>query len=130
MGKERIDQLKQLIPDALVTKVAAAAQADHTFRDAFLSDPKGAYRTRFGEELLPGEAITVETSNDGATFFYLPRLDAKLLVHREAKGGERLSDEDLEVVTGGNPLGTSSHNKLTEPPPGDTSMMRDPKNKD
>jgi hypothetical protein len=102
MGKERIDELKQLIPDALMTKVAAAAQADHAFRDAFLSDPKRAYRRRFGEELLPGEAITVETRNDGATFFYLPRLDAKLLVHRAAKGGT-LSDEDLEVVTGGNP---------------------------
>jgi hypothetical protein len=102
MDTKRIAELKQLIPDALVVKVAAAAQADHAFRDAFLSDPKGAYRTRFGEELLPGEDIRVETRDDGATFFYLPRFDAKLLVHCEAKGS-MLSDEDLEVVTAGTP---------------------------
>jgi hypothetical protein len=82
----------------LGAKVLAAAQADDGFREAFLEDPKAAYKGRFGEELLPGEPIEIRHLKDGATALYLTNYKKGILIPAK---GEELSDDMLEMVAGG-----------------------------
>jgi hypothetical protein len=107
MNATQLAELKQLIPDELVVQLAEA-----TFRESFISDPKGAYRRRFGTDLLPSEEITVEARSDGTKCLYLPRLDARFVVSSESS----LSDVELELVVGGTGAadrGQQFFNKIT-----------------
>lgn len=98
MNAKRIDQLKQLIPDELITEVSEAFDDGAGFRRAFFSDPKGAYRRRFGKELLPGEEITIEEGVDGTRYLCLPRIQARFAVDASAS---ELSDAELAYTVGG-----------------------------
>jgi hypothetical protein len=98
MDAKRIDQLKQLIPDQLITEVSEAFNDGAGFRRAFFSDPKGAYRRRFGKELLPGEEITIEEDVDGTRYLCLPRRQARFAVDASAS---ELSDAELAYTVGG-----------------------------
>jgi hypothetical protein len=114
MDANQLAELKQLIPDELVTEVSAGFKADPGFREAFLSDPKDAYRRRFGKELLPGEEITVEARADGTKCLYLSRLDARFVV--AAGVNPELSDEELGFAVGGQDQDTNFGKKFPMPP--------------
>jgi hypothetical protein len=102
MTLDRIAELKRLVPDDLVAQVMTAAATDPAFRDAFLADPKGAYRRRFGLELLPGQDIAVEQQADGPIHVHFPRLDAGFVVRPAAAASDaELSDDELELAVGG-----------------------------
>jgi hypothetical protein len=100
MDPKRIAELRRLIPDELVIQMSEAFEADPGFRRAFFSDPQGAYRRRFGKELLPGEEITIEESADGTRCLCLPRIDARFVLAATASD---LSDAELAYAVGGAP---------------------------
>ncbi|MCY2991051.1 MAG: hypothetical protein NTY19_24710 [Planctomycetota bacterium] len=93
--------------DALVTpelesRIKEAALSEEGFLERLLTDPKGTYRDRFGEELLPGEEIEVLHREDGGTTLYLPRLDSGMIIHEaRAEDDDELTDAELEMVAGG-----------------------------
>jgi hypothetical protein len=103
MNSDRIAELKQLVPEDLVMEIVKAAEVDPAFRDAFYADPKGAYRRRFGTELLPGQDIVVTRRSDGSTHVYLPRIDAGFVVGPAVPPDGELSDDELELAVGGSP---------------------------
>lgn len=78
--------------------MSEAFNDDAGFRRAFFSDPKGAYRRRFGKELLPGEEITIEEGVDGTRSLCLPRIQARFAVDASAS---ELSDVELAYAFGG-----------------------------
>jgi hypothetical protein len=95
---DRIAELKQLISDELIIEVSEAFKDHAGFRRAFFSDPKGAYRRRFGKELLPGEEIAIEEGVDGTRYLCLPRINARVVVDAPAS---ELSDLELAYTVGG-----------------------------
>jgi hypothetical protein len=95
---DRIAELKQLISDELIIEVSEAFNDDTGFRRAFFSDPKGAYRRRFGKELLPGEEIAIEEGVDGTKYLCLPRIHARFVIDASAS---ELSDLELAYTVGG-----------------------------
>jgi hypothetical protein len=101
MNANSLTDFKNLISDELVIEVSDALKATPGFRDAFLSDPKGAYHRRFGKELLPGEEITTEARADGSKYLCLPRIGARFVVVSAVD--TELSDQELEFAVGGTP---------------------------
>lgn len=64
-----------------------------------MEDPKGAYRARFGEELMPGEEIEPMVNPDGSVALVVPRLQKGVIL--TGPSGAELSEEELELVSGG-----------------------------
>ncbi len=87
------------------TKVLAAAAASRTFFDAFLKDPKAAYKAQFGDEFLPGQNVEVRPLEDGSTALYLPDRKQGVVIPKDFE----LSDDMLAMVVGGK--GSSTNGK-------------------
>jgi len=110
-------QLKQLVSQDLINEIAAAAQKSPPFLNAFLANPKEAYREHFGKELLPGYDIVAERRDDGSHYLYLPQCKSGILLRSAAAKGEpSLSDDELELVIGGLAHGAQNAVNPMEPP--------------
>ena len=100
---------------ALEEQVKTAAQSDSQFETAFVHDPLGATRARFGADALPNEGEFLRLTADGGFDLVFPV--TKTFWHFQKQDGDELSDELLSHVSGGgsttgpgnprdNPIGT------------------------
>lgn len=91
--------ITDLASPELVASIQSAMLADSTFVTTFFADPKGAYRQRFGAELLPGYDLRVERTAEGSAKFSVPGV-AGVFFASMSRSNE-LSDDELEFVSAG-----------------------------
>lgn len=104
--------LRELASPELIASIQGAAQADGAFAHAFLCDPKGVYRQRFGSELLPGHDVKVGTMADGAIVVSVAGIPEVFYVNLSTT--DELSDRELEYVSAGRASGR--HRPRAYPP--------------
>ncbi len=75
-------------------QIIAKAMKEETFRQELLSNPKAAIERALGITIPQGVTIAVHQDTPTAVHLVLP-------VRALGKGGEELSDAELEQVTGG-----------------------------